>query len=196
MKRILLLIPAALIISCGSETSTGNEGNDDLDTTSTEQLEEVVEETFDIPHFGGDDAACFGAIHERFASWLGTDSMWTIFPGQDKIYAYLITHSDSLGQKTILEIDEEWGGAKEWQQTFSNGMTFKQKNMDGGSDYHLWTSCKDMDIIQKNIFPLIQDVENDWNEDHTKYEPAEIGCGYDFGFAEDSTVTITWYCGC
>jgi hypothetical protein len=200
MKKVYYLAFTALLLAC-SEAGHIEETNEGAEEVAPEEVEEEVmveeeEDPIEIPHFGGTDSECFDAPSERFANWLATDSVWLVFPTVDVVYAYLITHADSLAPKEILETDPEWGPVV-WQQSFSNGMTFKEtSHPEAGSDYNLWTSCKDMDVLKKNIFPLIQREENQWNEDESSYGPDGAGCGYDFGYSEDSTVTVSWYCGC
>ncbi|MCB9225268.1 MAG: hypothetical protein R2780_00525 [Crocinitomicaceae bacterium] len=193
MKKYLLLLPLSLLAACGGNTDSSEETHENQTDSVVSEIEEPK---IEIPHFGSDDSECFSAIHPRFANWLNTDSTWIVFPGNDVIYSYLITHSDSIAPKEILKTDEVWGPV-EWEQSFTNGMTFKEvAHPEAGAEYYLWTNCSDMDIIQKNIFPLIQNEENVWNKEHTNYSPDGAGCSYDFGISEDSLVILTWYCGC
>ena len=197
MKRSLFFIPVILLFSCRGSEESSNEKTEEVQIEDTVISEVIEEPKIDIPHFGGDDAACFGAINDRFANWLRTDSIWQVFPGKNVVYAYLITHSDSIGPKEILDTDPDWGTI-EWQQSFTNGMTFREKiHPEAGTTYNITTHCKDMQIIQKNIFPLIQNEDNVWNEESTSYSPTEgAGCYFDFKREADSTITIENYCGC
>lgn len=187
---------AGIVVSCSSagELEENEQVTEELEETVVDEVEEEVK--IDIPHFDSDDNKCFGAINNRFASWLNTDSIWHFFPNHDILYGFLVTHSDSVGPKEILKTDPDWGPI-EWQQSFTNGMTFKEViYVEAGSQSYIYTQCTDLEIIKKNIFPLIQDEENTWNEEGTSYGPEGAGCYYDFKIEKDSTISIENYCGC
>ncbi|UKN00993.1 hypothetical protein K6119_14755 [Paracrocinitomix mangrovi] len=197
VKSIIFLLPF-FVFACGSESnedSTKETNTTEEDTIVIVEDEEEVK--IEIPHFGSNDGMCFEKPNDRFIQWIENDSIYHIFPvGENIIYSYLTTHCDSIAPKKIIKTDPDWGPT-EWEQTFTNGMTFgQQSHPEAGSDYYLKTRCEDKSAFLKNFMILIEDPENFWNEDSTTYGPDGAGCGYNFKWSEDSTIIVDWYCGC
>ncbi len=157
---------------------------------------EVVRESLDKLK-----SVCLPDVNEKFTALKKEGS------NNVGVYEYLISHLDSLAERTILETDDFWGPTK-WEQQFKNGVLFKALIfVEVGFGGELHTKCRDKDaffsVISKVIERSSQKLsewgsEYVWKNDSTLYEPkTELeGCHYYIKMDEKGYYLLTWTCAC
>ena len=208
MRFITAVISLSLLASCGSESNTENptagnntdttvQVNKDTSGTVTESVEVEEDVVIPVPRLSVKDTSCLPLPNPRYVNWITTDSLWDVYRISDELYGYLITHFDSSSRKPMDDKNIEYNYSAAWEQSFSNGLNYSSIEwMEAGIDRRVETSCTDISQVRRVFMMIVENPDNTWNADSTSYSPDGAGCGYSFEREDDSTITISYYCGC
>ena len=211
MRNSIAIISVFFLFGCAGENKSDHDNqtlSTAVDTTSLPEIADTLidinnenseeDEVIPVPHLNLTDKSCLPMPNPRFIRWIKTDSLWAAYRITDEFYGYLLTHFDSLSSRKPMDENEiEYSFDVAWEQQFSGGFTFSTIEwLEAGIDHKLETECTDISQVRKVFRTIIHEKGNVWNQDSTSYSPDGAGCGYEFETEKDSTITISWYCGC
>ncbi|MBN4072989.1 hypothetical protein JYT74_03000 [Crocinitomix catalasitica] len=211
LVRISLAITAfALLTACPveEETRSVNRASSEANPPEPSIEDSVIQPSLIMEKF----SPCLPMPDSTYLKWsdllYGGEDLNMEYQGCE-VYYYLVAHLDSVSEKNIIQPRLEWGD-EIWEQEFENGISYSYNDVKSGYLGSLKTSCTNRSHFLRVMAEVIRityekeqaeawpGMNHVWKDDSSRYEPIEqkAGCYYRVKREKDSTMSMSWYCGC